>query len=153
MGIFYGKTGLEGVKILKIKKYYFSTHFQQICNTKQAIHAITLNFSQNANKNKLKVWKVKDLAVFLQLRKLWKGWKGRSSFCSCYYFCLYTELSYKSFYHNFLFIFFCCFSNFFSSVFSLFLSSLIFLWKFIEYVYQQLLHQVSENAILDLIIH
>ena len=46
--------GLDGVKIHKIRKIFFSAHLKQIYNTKQSTQAITLNFSQNVNKNKLK---------------------------------------------------------------------------------------------------
>ena len=39
--------GLKTTKLKKKKKSFSSINLQQICNKKESIHAITLNFSQN----------------------------------------------------------------------------------------------------------
>ena len=61
--------GLE--KVNSFKKLFFSTRLPQICVAKESANAITLNFSQNVNKNKLKVGKFQSprLSGFPAIKK------------------------------------------------------------------------------------
>ena len=99
--------GLEGDKIHKIRKMFFSYPLQQICNTKEFTHAITLNISQSVNKNKLKVWKFKCLSrlvSFSATKKTVEGKRGKFVLLLSLFLSVHINFQYKLKYHIIPFI-------------------------------------------------
>ena len=139
MGIFYFILICWGLKLIKLKKCFFSTHLQQICKQNNTLMQLRSIFCKTLIKIiwKSHNFKIIDLVTFQQLRRLWKGGGRKFALYLPLLLSVHKNLQYELNSHTSLFIVIFYFFSYIALFIFLdlqFHCSLIFLYKYNEYM-------------------